>query len=93
MEPFFAMLFGMVLGIIGGVWIFKPLKLDKQQLLVDAEKTVRAKIAAELRSSAFMYCDVNKEDVLLCIKHGCTLREAKQRENEGDVRGSGWGYR
>lgn len=45
-----------------------------------AEVKTRAKVVSDLRSSAFLHCDVNKEDVLLCIKHGCTLIEAKQRE-------------
>lgn len=38
--------------------------------LEDIEREVRKKIVTELRSSAFLYCDVNKEDVLLCIEHG-----------------------
>lgn len=46
----------------------------------NAEQQTRGKVVAELRSSAFLYCDVNKEDTLLCIKHGCTLVEAKERE-------------
>lgn len=48
------------------------------QPLTEAE--VRLKVVEELRSSAFLHCDVNKEDVLLCIKHGCTLVEARAIE-------------
>lgn len=46
-------------------------------LLQTEEKRVRLKVVKELRSSSFLHCDVNKEDVLLCIEHGCTLIEAK----------------
>lgn len=35
-----------------------------------SEAEIRAKIARELRSSAFLHCDVNKEHVLLAIEHG-----------------------
>lgn len=34
------------------------------------EGETRRKVVAELRSSAFLHCDVNKEDVLLAIEHG-----------------------
>lgn len=47
-----------------------------------AEKEVRLKVVQELRSSAFLHCDVNKEHVLLCIKHGTTLIEALKKEQE-----------
>jgi hypothetical protein len=49
-------------------------------LVVPTEAEIRRKIVAELRSSAFLHCDVNKEDVLLCIEHGCTLLEARTIE-------------
>lgn len=38
----------------------------------DAESIVRKKIVQELRSSAFLHTDVNKEHVLLAIEHGGT---------------------
>lgn len=47
------------------------------------EKAVRLKIVSELRRSAFLHADVNKEHVLLCIKHGTTLAEALKREAQG----------
>jgi hypothetical protein len=42
------------------------------------EKAIRAKIVASLKSTPWYMvdCDVNKDDILLCIKHGTTLREA-----------------
>lgn len=46
---------------------------DLEHRLKAAEKEIRAKIVKELRSSAFLDCDVNKEHVLLCILHGTTL--------------------
>lgn len=36
----------------------------------EVEAEIRRKIARELRSSAFLHCDVNKEHVLLSIEHG-----------------------
>lgn len=38
----------------------------------EVEAEIRRKVARELRSSAFLHCDVNKEDVLLAIEHGGT---------------------
>lgn len=55
---------------------------------VEAEKATRLKVVKDLRSSAFLHCDVNKEDVLLCIKHGCTLIEAKKLEEAEIKRGA-----
>jgi len=42
---------------------------------VPTEAAIRKKIAQELRSSAFLHCDVNKEHVILCIESGKTLIE------------------
>lgn len=48
--------------------------------LEDAERRIRKEIADGLLSSAFLHCDVDKEDVLLCIEHGPgTLSEIKAR--------------
>ncbi|MDR6539484.1 hypothetical protein [Variovorax soli] len=46
------------------------------------ESTARRKIVEELRGSAFLHCDVNKEHVLLCIKHGTNLIKAQELETE-----------
>ncbi len=46
--------------------------------LVDFEKAVREGIVNSMKSTPWYMvdCDVNKDDILLCIKHGTTLREA-----------------
>ena len=46
---------------------------DGEEVEVIADKieaAIRAKVVKELRSSAFLHCDVNKEHVLLAIEHG-----------------------
>lgn len=42
------------------------------------EKAVREEIVASMKSTPWYIvdCDVDKDDILLCIKHGTTLREA-----------------
>jgi hypothetical protein len=47
----------------------------------EIEKQVREQIVKDLRSSAFLHCDVNKEHVLICIKHGKTLVESMELEH------------
>lgn len=44
------------------------------------ENSVRTQIVSDLRGSAFLYCDVSKEDVLLCIKHGTVVAVARKLE-------------
>jgi hypothetical protein len=43
--------------------------------LMTTPAKVRAKIASDLRNSAFLHCDVNKEHVIACIESGKTLLE------------------
>ncbi len=65
---------------------FKSLSVFEQNnwaaMAKAVELDVRAQVVRELRSSAYLHCDVNKEDVLLCIKHGTTLIEARKLQNK-----------
>lgn len=70
---------------IAGFAVAEELSATQTQAALEAvrpllEKQVRAKVVSELRHSAFLHCDVNKEDVLLTIKHGTTLMEARKLE-------------
>lgn len=61
---------------------FLTVNFNDLQRLVEV---VRIRVANDLRSSAFMVCDVNKSNMLLAIEQGCTVREALAKINKSSA--------